>query len=62
LIIEFVPKTDSQVQRLLSTREDIFPNYTEEGFEKAFEKSFEQVKKERIRESSRTLYLLRRAS
>ena len=27
LIIEFVPKTDSQVQRLLATREDIFDNY-----------------------------------
>ncbi len=32
LIIEFVPKHDSQVQRLLSTREDIFPNYTKKEF------------------------------
>ncbi len=27
LIIEFVPKDDSQVRRLLATREDIFPHY-----------------------------------
>ena len=26
LIIEFVPKSDSQVQRLLATREDVFPD------------------------------------
>jgi ribosomal protein L11 methylase PrmA len=31
-IIEFPPKSDPMVQRLLSRREDIFPNYTEEQF------------------------------
>ena len=36
LVIEFVPKSDSQVQKLLTSREDIFPNYTREGFEAAF--------------------------
>lgn len=36
LIIEFVPKEDSQVQILLATREDIFPNYNIQGFETAF--------------------------
>ena len=36
LVIEFVPKSDSQVQKLLISREDIFPNYTREGFEAAF--------------------------
>jgi hypothetical protein len=35
-VVEFVPKTDSQVQRLLSTRKDIFDRYTVEGFEEAF--------------------------
>ena len=34
LIIEFIPKSDSQVKRLLATREDIFENYDEENFEK----------------------------
>ncbi len=33
LIIEFVPKRDSQVRRLLASRADIFPTYDEAGFE-----------------------------
>ena len=41
LIIEFVPKTDSQVQRLLASREDIFPDYTQKAFEQAFSRYFE---------------------
>src|SRR5690606_30991894 len=36
LIIEFVPKEDSQVRRLLATRRDVFPDYHAEGFEAAF--------------------------
>ena len=36
LIIEFVPKEDSQAQRLLASREDIFPDYTIQGFRDAF--------------------------
>ena len=40
LIIEFVPKSDSQVQRLLATREDVFNQYTIENFEKEFGKCF----------------------
>ena len=40
LIIEFVPKNDSQVQRLLSSRKDIFTNYTKKGFEREFNKVF----------------------
>ncbi len=39
LIIEFVPKEDSQVQRLLSSRKDIFPGYTESGFEACLRKN-----------------------
>ena len=31
-IIEFVPKNDPMVKKLLSLREDIFPNYSEEYF------------------------------
>jgi len=60
LIIEFVPKEDSQVQRLLSTREDIFPEYHPEGFEKAFATSFHLRAKELIPGSKRHLYLLER--
>jgi len=60
LIIEFVPKTDSQVQRLLSTREDIFPDYTQPAFEQAFLQYFEVLNSEKIMPSERTLYLMRR--
>ena len=60
LIIEFVPKSDSQVIRLLSTREDIFPDYTLEGFEQAFSRYFQFQEKEKIRDSERTLCLLQR--
>ncbi len=60
LIIEFVPKSDSQVKRLLATREDVFPDYTKEGFEKAFGEAFEVIAAEAIEGSERTLYLLKR--
>ena len=59
LIIEFVPKEDSQVQTLLATREDIFPNYTKEGFEKAFKENFALVSSQDVSESARTMYLFR---
>ncbi|HSI90502.1 MAG TPA: hypothetical protein VK927_05260, partial [Adhaeribacter sp.] len=36
LLIEFVPKTDSQVQKLLATRPDIFPDYDQPTFEAIF--------------------------
>ncbi len=60
LIIEFVPKNDSQVERLLATREDVFPHYTKEGFEAAFGRIFDIVASEAIAGSERTLYLLKR--
>ncbi len=58
LVIEFVPKSDSQVQKLLTSREDIFPAYTREGFEAAFSARFTIHKSELIRNSERTLYLM----
>ena len=58
LIVEFVPKSDSQVQRLLATREDIFVNYNQEAFEAAFRQFFTIEAAERIRDSERTLYLM----
>ncbi len=60
VVVEFVPKSDSQVKRLLATRKDIFDQYTEEGFETAFEKKFKVVEKEKLAGSERTLYLLKR--
>ena len=60
LIIEFVPKADSQVQSLLATREDVFPGYTEEGFEDSFADVYQIIRKEMIVGTSRVLYLMRR--
>jgi hypothetical protein len=57
LIIEFVPKSDSQVKRLLSSREDIFDHYTQTDFEDDFREFFELIKKENIQGTERTLYL-----
>jgi hypothetical protein len=58
LIIEFVPKSDSQVQRLLRSREDVFPDYHRDGFEAAFGSQFEIRRREPIRDSNRLLYWL----
>ena len=60
LIIEFVPKEDSQVERLLATREDIFPTYNIQGFEAAFTTLFKILDAQPIGGSKRTLYLLER--
>ena len=60
LIIEFVPKEDSQVQRLLSTREDIFPDYTKEAFEAQFGKYFKIESAEKVKSSKRTIYLMKK--
>ena len=58
LVIEFVPKSDSQVQKLLASREDIFPTYTREGFEAAFSQRFKVHEAVPVRESERVLYLM----
>jgi ribosomal protein L11 methylase PrmA len=59
LIIEFVPKADSQVQRLLAGRPDIFDGYTREGFEAAFAPYFETLRVADVTGSQRSLFLLR---
>jgi ribosomal protein L11 methylase PrmA len=58
LVIEFVPKSDSQVQRLLATRADIFPGYTQAGFEQAFSSRFATLASSPVSESERTIYLM----
>ncbi len=59
LIIEFVPKEDPQTKRLLQSREDIFPNYTIQNFEKEFSRFFQILKKSSISKSDRTIYLMK---
>lgn len=59
LIIEFVPKSDLKVQKLLATRDDIFTEYTREAFEKDFSRVFDIQMSKQILNSERTLYLMR---
>lgn len=60
LIIEFVPKGDPQVRRLLASREDIFSGYTAEGFEEAFGKMYDFLASDPVADSGRRLYLMTR--
>ena len=60
VIIEFIPKTDSQVIGMLASREDIFSEYREQEFEIAFAKSFTLVEKIALRDSQRIVYLFKR--
>ena len=62
LIVEFVPEEDSQVQRLLETRDDIFGDYNEKGFRSALARRFEVVRRSAIRDSRRSVYLCRAKS
>jgi ribosomal protein L11 methylase PrmA len=59
LIIEFVPKQDSQVQKLLASRKDIFPEYTQECFERDFGRYFTIERSVPVPETSRVIYLMR---
>ena len=60
LIVEFVPKSDSQVARLLVTREDIFDRYTREEFERTFGEHFEIVRRVPLAGTERALYVMSR--
>jgi ribosomal protein L11 methylase PrmA len=62
LLIEFVPRADSQVIKLLNTRKDVFADYSEDGFETAFSRYFEIVEKVQVPETKRSLYLMKSTS
>jgi ribosomal protein L11 methylase PrmA len=55
-IIEFVPKHDPMVQRLLQMREDLFDDYDQESFEKYLGRRARVIKSEIVSASGRTLY------
>jgi len=57
LIIEFVPKSDSQTQKLLASREDVFPEYNLMDFKRSFAEYFDLVEEKNIGESQRTIFL-----
>lgn len=57
LVIEFIPKSDSQLQKLLATRVDIYSQYSLDNFIEAFSKHFSLIQKIKISESDRVLLL-----
>ena len=59
VVIEFVPKDDPQVARLLRSRRDVFAGYTSDGFEAAFGQCFRLEAREGLAGSGRVLYLWR---
>jgi hypothetical protein len=59
LIVEFVPREDSQVGRMLALRENVFKNYSRETFEDAFRRHFDLEQSATIEGTQRTLYLMR---
>jgi len=60
LVVEYIDKQDSQVQILLNNRKDIFDKYTKADFENAYKKFFTIVHSVAIKDSKRTLYLMKR--
>ena len=61
LILEFVPWEDSQVQRLMAARQNVFPNYTLEGCIAAFtDANFILREQFSITDSLRTLLIFTR--
>ena len=58
LVIEFVPKSDSNTRRLLKSRKDIFPEYTKRHFEEAFSMLFVIKESVPISGSERVLYYM----
>lgn len=60
LILEFVPREDSQVQLMLATRRDIFDGYTLDALISAYEPYFTLGARSEIKGSGRTLLLFDR--
>ncbi len=58
-IVEFVPKEDHQVQRMLRDRADIFDDYHADAFEAAFSSHFVIEERREMRDTDRVLYLMR---
>lgn len=60
-VIEFVPKTDPMVQRLLQIREDIFDDYDQASFEQHLASRARTVKSVKVSSRGRTLYWFNRS-
>jgi hypothetical protein len=59
-VVEWVPREDSQVNRLLVVRKDVFSDYNEQAFCSGFSQFFELEGRAPIPGSLRTIYFWRR--
>lgn len=60
LIVEFIPKEDSQARRLLARKTNLFLEYSQGHFLAAFQQHFTVHQQLSVRDSRRTLYLMKR--
>ncbi|MBU1061482.1 MAG: SAM-dependent methyltransferase, partial [Candidatus Omnitrophica bacterium] len=56
----FIPKSEEEVQRLLTVRADIFSDYSRGQFEEEFNRYFRIEETVPLRDSQRILYLMHR--
>ena len=56
VLVEFVPREDEQVVRLMKQRTNYCLSYTRENFERAFLRNFRLVACHQVEDSNRTLY------
>jgi hypothetical protein len=54
-VIEFVPKSDPTIQRMLALRQDIFDDYSQTSFEAALKEEARITKSETISHAGRVL-------
>jgi SAM-dependent methyltransferase len=57
-IVEFVPKSDPMVRKMLSARDDVFGSYTVESFEQAVTERFRIADRVELGAAGRVLYLM----
>jgi hypothetical protein len=62
LIVEFVPKQDPQVKRLLLNRKDTFEDYGEDQFRAAFSEYFVVLQEISVADTERKLFLMQERS
>jgi hypothetical protein len=60
LIVEFIPKSDDKIMQMLSSKKDIYDNYSMEVFENVFRRYFDIREKKEIGDSGRTIYLMKK--
>ena len=61
-VVEFVPKDDPTIQRMLALRDDVFDQYTPERFEALLVRGARIVRKDLVSSTGRTLYWFDRSA